>query len=115
MKKCSVEVAVELIDGKWKIMIIHYLLGGKRRFNELKKLLPGVTQRMLTNQLRELERDLLVSRTVHAEVPPRVEYELTELGRSMEPILLQIRDWGERYEKALEAASQAPVGRTAEE
>ncbi len=94
---CPVEATLGLIQGKWKVVILFRLVDGKKRFNELGRLLPKVTQRMLTNQLRELESDGLVSRKVYAEVPPRVEYSLTELADSLMPILLQIKDWGKGY------------------
>jgi len=82
-------------------VVLHWLLGGRLRFGELRRKLPNCTERMLTLQLRELEEDGLVSRTVYAEVPPRVEYELTALGKSLEPILRAMREWGERYKKRL--------------
>ncbi|HEX6533572.1 MAG TPA: helix-turn-helix domain-containing protein [Gemmatimonadaceae bacterium] len=94
---CAVEACLEVIGGKWKGAILHYLLGGTRRFGELRRLLPAVTQRMLTNQLRELERDGVITRTVYAEVPPRVEYALTELGRALGPLLALVREWGDAY------------------
>ena len=85
---CAVEATLQLIDGKWKGVILYHLLaeatdGGSLRFNGLRRRMPNVTQRMLTNQLRELEADGFVHRTVYAEVPPRVEYRLTERGRSL--------------------------------
>ena len=92
---CSVEAAIGLIDGKWKSVILFHLLGGTLRFNELRRQIPGVTQRMLTNQLRELEQDGLVDRKVYAQVPPKVEYSLSPLGRSMEPVLLALKTWGD--------------------
>ncbi|MBB3978363.1 DNA-binding HxlR family transcriptional regulator [Rhizobium azooxidifex] len=92
---CSVEVAIGLIDGKWKSVILFHLLGGTLRFNEIRRQIPGVTQRMLTNQLRELEQDGLVDRKVYAQVPPKVEYSLSPLGRSMEPVLLALKTWGD--------------------
>jgi len=92
---CSVEATLNLIDGKWKIVILYKLLRGTLRFNEIRRLLPGVTQRMLTNQLRELEADGLVTRTVYAQVPPRVDYDLSALGRSLEPVLLAMKAWGD--------------------
>jgi DNA-binding HxlR family transcriptional regulator len=92
---CSVEAAISLIDGKWKCVILFHLMGGTRRFNELRRLIPGATQRTLTNQLRELETDGLIVRTVYAEVPPKVEYALSELGRSMTPILHALKAWGD--------------------
>jgi DNA-binding HxlR family transcriptional regulator len=92
---CTVEAAVSLIDGKWKSVILFHLLRGTARFNELRRRLPGVTQRMLTNQLRELEADGLITRTVYAQVPPKVEYSLSPPGRSLEPVLASLKAWGD--------------------
>lgn len=92
---CSVEATISLIDGKWKCVILFHLLDGTLRFNEIRRLIPEVTQRMLTNQLRELEVDGLIVRQVYAQVPPKVEYSLSPLGRSMEPVLLALRTWGD--------------------
>ncbi|SOC46055.1 HxlR family transcriptional regulator [Rhizobium subbaraonis] len=92
---CSVEAAVGLIDGKWKSVVLFHLLSGTLRFNEIRRHVHNVTPRMLTNQLRELEADGLVERKVYAQVPPKVEYSLSPLGRSMEPILLALKDWGD--------------------
>ena len=96
---CSVEAAISLIDGKWKCVILFQLLRGTLRFNELRRRVPGVTQRMLTNQLRELEMDGLIQRRVYAEVPPKVEYSLSSLGRSMEPVLSALKVWGDANSK----------------
>ncbi|WP_216204717.1 winged helix-turn-helix transcriptional regulator [Amycolatopsis aidingensis] len=96
-ENCPVEVALEVLGGKWKLVIIEHLRGGTRRFGELRRLMPRITQRVLTRQLRELEADGLVRRTVYPEVPPKVEYTLTELGRSLDPIVARLRQWGERY------------------
>jgi DNA-binding HxlR family transcriptional regulator len=92
---CSVEAAISLIDGKWKCVILFQLLRGTLRFNEIRRRVPGVTQRMLTNQLRELEADGLILRQVYAQVPPKVEYSLSPVGRSMEPVLVALKEWGD--------------------
>jgi DNA-binding HxlR family transcriptional regulator len=92
---CSVEATISLIDGKWKCVVLYHLLGKTVRFNELRRIIPDVTQRMLTNQLRELETDGLIVRKVYAEVPPKVEYSLSPLGKTLEPILLALRGWGD--------------------
>lgn len=94
---CPVEACVEVIGGKWKGVILFHLLGGTRRFNELQRLVPGITQRMLTRQLRELEADQIVLRRVYAEVPPKVEYSLTDFGRSLEPVLKTLQGWGMQH------------------
>lgn len=112
---CPVEATLELIGGKWKGLLLYHLLEGTHRFNALKRMLPNITQRMLTNQLRELEAAGLVHRQVYAEVPPRVEYSLTEHGRSLAPILHALKTWGEQHlgrsscTSATEAAEQQPV------
>lgn len=93
---CAVEATLSMIDGKWKGVILYHLLGGTMRFNEIRRRLPNVTQRMLTNQLRELEVDGLITRTVFAQVPPRVDYALSDQGRSLEPALMALKDWGDR-------------------
>lgn len=93
---CSVEATISLIDGKWKCIVLWNLQAdGTLRFNELRRRLPDVTQRMLTNQLRELEADGLIERVVYAEVPPKVEYSLSERGRSLRPILDALKAWGD--------------------
>ncbi|MBM0744208.1 helix-turn-helix transcriptional regulator [Phormidium sp. CLA17] len=94
---CAVEATLDVIGGRWKGVILFHLLAGTKRFNELHRQIEGCTQRMLTLQLRELEQDGVVNRKVYAEVPPKVEYSLTEFGRSLEPILLLMREWGEQY------------------
>ena len=95
---CPIETTLEVLGGKWKGMVLHRLIFGTLRFNELRRLLPHVTQRMLTRQLRELERDGVIRRRVFAEVPPRVEYSLSEFGLSLKPILLMMGDWGAEYQ-----------------
>lgn len=94
---CPVEATLEKIGGKWKGVALYHLLDGTKRYNELKRLLGTVTQRMLTKQLRELEADGLVVRTVYPVVPPHVEYSLSEKGKTLAPILLALRNWGHEY------------------
>lgn len=102
---CAVEATLQLIDGKWKGVILYHLLDETLRFNEIRRKLASVTQRMLTNQLRELESDRLVSRKVYPEVPPRVEYSLTELGQSLRPVLMTLKAWGDENTIRLEPGS----------
>ncbi len=94
---CPVETTLTLISNKWKVLILRDLLTGTKRFGELKTCIGHVTQKVLTAQLREMEADGLLTRTVYAEVPPRVEYTLTPLGISLAPVLDAMRDWGEEY------------------
>lgn len=94
---CSTEVALEIIGGKWKLMILYNLFGHTKRFGELHRLLSDITPRMLTRQLRELEADGIVHREVYAQVPPKVEYSLTEVGASLESIVREIDQWGSWY------------------
>jgi DNA-binding HxlR family transcriptional regulator len=91
---CPVKVTLDVIGGRWKTLTLFHLCGRTRRFNELRRLMPGVTQRMLSATLRELERDGVVRREVFAEVPPRVEYSLTPLGESLGPVLEAMAAWG---------------------
>jgi DNA-binding HxlR family transcriptional regulator len=92
---CPVEAALDVIGNKWKGIILFHLMSGTKRFNELKRLMPGVTQRVLTLQLRGLESDKVVNRQVYAQVPPKVEYSLSDLGESLQPILIALQAWGE--------------------
>ena len=94
---CPVETTLTLIGDKWKVLILRDLLPGTKRFGELKKSVGNVSQKVLTVQLRAMEESGLVHREVYAEVPPRVEYSLTELGKSLKPILDSMRVWGEAY------------------
>ena len=94
---CPVETTLTLIGDKWKVLILRDLLPGTKRFGELKKSVGNVSQKVLTAQLRTMEESGLVNRKVYAEVPPRVEYSLTELGKSLKPILDSMRAWGEAY------------------
>ena len=91
---CPVTRTVGILDGKWTVLVIRDLLGGTRRFSELRRSLVGVSPKTLTDRLRHLEQAGLVERTVFAEVPPRVEYRLTEAGRTLEPVLSAMADWG---------------------
>ena len=97
MPACPVATTVALIGSKWKLLIIRNLLARPWRFNELKKDLEGISQKVLTDSLRSMEADGIITRTVYPEVPPRVEYALTELGKSLKPILDSMRAWGEAY------------------
>ena len=99
MPACPVETTLMLIGDKWKVLILRDLMDGKKRFGELKKSIGTVSQKVLTAQLRAMEASGLVSRTVYAEVPPRVEYELTETGYSLNPVLEALRDWGAEYQQ----------------
>lgn len=94
---CPVEAALERIGGKWKGIALYHLLEGPKRYTELKRDVGNVTQRMLTKQLREQEKDGLIVRKVFPVVPPHVEYSLSKKGKTLEPILLALRDWGESY------------------
>ena len=94
---CAVEATLDLIDGKWKGVILYHLQDGTQRFGELRRRMPGITQRMLTKQLRALEEDRLVMRKVYAQVPPKVEYSLTELGRSLQPVIASLKAWGDAH------------------
>ena len=106
---CPVEAVLDLIDGKWKGVILYHLQEGALRFNVLRKRLTGITQRMLTKQLRELEQAGLVVRTVYAEVPPRVEYRLSSLGESLRPVLAVLQNWGETYLRTRGRPSHGPA------
>lgn len=100
---CPVETTLMLIGDKWKVLILRDLLPGKKRFGELKKSIGSVSQKVLTAQLRDMESNGLVTRTVYPEVPPRVEYALTELGQSLKPILDAMWNWGEEYKSTFES------------
>lgn len=97
MPACPVEMTLMLIGSKWKVLILRDLMPGTKRFGELKKSIGNVSQKVLTAQLRDMEEKGLVNRKVYAEVPPRVDYTLTELGRSLNPILDAMQNWGEEY------------------
>ncbi len=93
-RSCPAESTVELIGGRWKIVILWYLFQGVKRFSELQRALRGVSQKVLTQQLRDMERNGLVTRTIYAQVPPKVEYSLTPLGLSLKPVVEAIHQWG---------------------
>ncbi|ARC85921.1 hxlR-like helix-turn-helix family protein [Clostridium argentinense CDC 2741] len=95
--QCSMELTIDLIGGKWKSLILWHLSKETLRFSELKRLLPKVTQKMLTQQLRDLENDGFIIRKVYAQVPPKVEYSLSDLGKSVVPILQLMCDWANEY------------------
>ncbi|NJL80935.1 MAG: helix-turn-helix transcriptional regulator [Richelia sp. RM2_1_2] len=97
MVSCEVETTLKLIGGRWKVLIIRELLSGVKRFGELQRALLGITQKMLTQQLREMEEHGIVHRKVYAEIPPKVEYSLTPLGESLQPILQAMHEWGVKH------------------
>src|SRR6185369_3795957 len=95
--ECAVRAALDVIGGKWKPVIARYLMLKMRRFGELRKLMPDVTQKMLTQQLREMERDGIVRREIYREIPPKVEYSLTPYGKTLRPLLRALCKWGEKH------------------
>jgi len=94
---CPVKATMDIIGGKWKPIILYYLKDGTRRFGELQRLIPHSTKKMLTQQLRELERDEIIERKVYHQVPPKVEYSLSEYGKSLKPVLEQMAFWGSEH------------------
>ena len=96
---CPVAITVQLIGNKWKLLLLRNLLTGTQRFGELRKGIPGISHKVLTENLRSMEKDGIISRTVYAEVPPRVEYKLTELGNTLRPIISAMEQWGKSYKK----------------
>jgi DNA-binding HxlR family transcriptional regulator len=114
----DVEAAFKLLEGRWKLLILFHLFGGQvRRFSDLQRLIPGITQKMLTQQLRRLEEDGIVKRTDHHEVPPRVDYRLTDWGQALCPALDAILQWAERRDEfgSVEPANRARSGGTGRE
>ena len=99
---CPIELTARLVGDKWKLLILRELMSETKRFGELKKGLGTISQKVLTSQLRDMEANGLIIRTVYAEVPPRVEYSLTELGQSLTPILDSMKEWGLNYKKKVE-------------
>ena len=106
---CPVETTLTLINDKWKVLILRDLLPGTKRFGELRKSIGHVSQKVLTAQLRQMEQSGLVNRKVYAEVPPKVEYSLTDVGYSLKPILDAMWTWGEEYQKKMENYSPAAL------
>ncbi len=98
---CPVETTLMLIGNKWKILILRDLMGGTKRFGEIKKSISGISQKVLTSHLRDMEEKGLVNRVVYAQVPPKVEYSLTDTGRSLKPVLDAMRNWGLEYKESL--------------
>lgn len=94
---CPVELTLDIIGGKWKIIILWQLLSGTKRYGELRKLVSGITHKMLTQQLRELENDGIINRKVYEVVPPHVEYSLTERGEQLKPVLMLMGEWGSQF------------------
>jgi DNA-binding HxlR family transcriptional regulator len=101
LPSCPVATTVQLIGSKWKLLIMRNLLVRPWRFNELQKSLEGISQKVLTDSLRSMEADGIITRTVYAQVPPRVEYALSDLGETMRPIINAMADWGENYKKTM--------------
>lgn len=112
---CPVTNTLEIIGGRWKGVILYYLTSGPKRFNELRRVVPKITTRMLTLQLRELEKHGVVHREFYEQIPPKVEYSLTEFGLTLNPIIFALRDWGERYQDEVRSVSKKNKHQTAEE
>lgn len=98
-KECPVTATLKVIGGKWKLPLLWYLQEGKRRYSELQRMIGGITPKMLAQQLRELERDGIIARTVYPVVPPKVEYSLTAYGRTLQPVIRSLDDWGDKHLK----------------
>jgi DNA-binding HxlR family transcriptional regulator len=105
---CPIGTTINVLGGKWKILILFSLNQGTKRFNELRREIPDVTQRMLTNQLRELENDKIISRKIYAEVPPKVEYALTDIGKTLAPVLDALKKWGQCYVRKMAGGNIEP-------
>ncbi len=104
-QRCPIETTIAVIGGKWKPMILYHLRGGAKRFSALRRLMPSVTQRMLTSHLRELEEHGVIHREIFHVVPPKVEYSMTPLGHSLTPILTAMAEWGEAYEASAQSGA----------
>ncbi|GGJ06000.1 winged helix-turn-helix transcriptional regulator [Paenibacillus hunanensis] len=103
---CPVEYTLDVIGGKWKGVLLYHMIEGPIRFNEFRRICPTITQRMLTLQLRELEEDGIVNREVYPQVPPKVEYSLSEFGSTLVPIILEMKTWGEKHKKLSSIAAR---------
>jgi DNA-binding HxlR family transcriptional regulator len=108
---CPVRTALQVIGGKWKPIVLFYLFDGSRRFGELRRLLPDATQKMLTQQLRELERDGIVARKVYHQVRPRVEYSLTAYGKTLRAVMNELCKWGTAHHAALKTGARVAINR----
>ncbi|PMV22695.1 MULTISPECIES: winged helix-turn-helix transcriptional regulator [unclassified Pseudomonas] len=109
---CPVAFTVDVIGGKWKALILFHLMSGTKRFNELRRLMPDIAQRMLTLQLRELETDRVIHREIYREVPPKVEYSLTELGSTLMPLVRAMREWGAVHEHTILSFRRSAIDET---
>ena len=105
-RKSPATVTLQVIGGKWKVLVLYELFLGVKRFSELRRLLSGVTQKMLTQQLREMERDGLIHREIYPQIPPKVEYSLTPLGESLKPIVDAMCDWALKHGKKIKSAQK---------
>jgi DNA-binding HxlR family transcriptional regulator len=97
----AINSTIEILSGKWKVLILFALCGKTRRFNELRRLIPDVTQRMLTAQLRELEKAKIIERKIYTQIPPKVEYSLSGIGKTLTPVLIHLKKWGADYHEKM--------------
>jgi DNA-binding HxlR family transcriptional regulator len=110
-ERCFVRPALRVLGGKWKAIILYHLLEDRTlRFGQLRRFLPDATQKMLTQQLRELERDGIVARKVYHQVPPKVEYSLTEFGQTLRPVMVELRKWGQKYRSRVRPVDKRQQG-----
>ncbi|MBI1824990.1 MAG: helix-turn-helix transcriptional regulator [Planctomycetes bacterium] len=103
---CPVETTIRVIGGRWKVLVLHHLLDGTKRFAELHRALTGISHRTLTKQLRELESDGIISRKVYPQIPPKVEYSITPLGKKLSPVLFAMHDWGAEFDRVVRRSKQ---------
>ena len=106
LPKNPIEVTIKMLDCKWKVLIVRELMSGTKRFGELKKSISGITQKVLTSKLRNLEQDGLLTRKIYEQTPPKVEYTLTDVGYSLHPVLESMKEWGKDYKKYLKLISR---------